>query len=57
MEKLVILDYTTGKVHIYNYDRDEDCTDEYISSLGYSANNCNYMVGNLEILKHKGILK
>lgn len=57
MKKLIILDYSTGMVHIYDYNGNKDVNDEYIDSLGYHANDCCYMIGDLEIIQHKGILK
>lgn len=56
MEKLVILDYSTNTVHIYNIDADLEISDEYVDSIGYNINNCYYIAGDIEIIEHQGIL-
>lgn len=56
MKKLIILNYTTGTVHIYNVDESAQVDDKFIDTLGYSINNCSWMVGDLEIIHHKGTL-
>lgn len=55
MKKLIVLKYSTGSVHIYNIDR-LSTDDEYIESLGFSLNDCNWMEGDLDIFYHKGVL-
>lgn len=58
MEKLVILDYSTCEVHIYNVDRDAEIDDEYIGNLGYKLSQCSYMFAeDIDIFQHKGVLK
>ena len=58
MEQLVILDYNTLTVNIYNVDSEANIDEEYISNLGYHASECSWMVGqNIDIIKHRGILK
>lgn len=59
MEKLIILDYSTGTVDIYDtqYDIEPD-VDDLIDSLGHRANDCVYMFAQSpEITFHKEILK
>jgi hypothetical protein len=59
MEKLIILDYSTGTVDIYDtqYDIEPDM-DDLIDSLGHRANDCVYMFAqSSEITFHKEILK
>ena len=54
MDKLIILNYTDSTVHIY------DCPDntfsdsqELVESLGYNPNDCEWMLGEMEITYHK----
>lgn len=57
MDKLVILDYGKAKVHIYNTDFNLTEIDEnYIESLGFNSNDCSWMVGDLDVQLHKGVL-
>lgn len=57
MDKLVILDYSNAKVHIYNTDFNLTEVDEsYIESLGFNSNDCSWMVGDLDVQLHKGVL-
>lgn len=55
MKKLIVLEYSTSTVHIYNIDR-LYVDDEYIESLGFNLEDCNWMKGDLDILYHKGVL-
>jgi hypothetical protein len=57
MEKLVVLDYSTGTVHVYNLEREDPITDEYIQDLGYNVSDCYWMAGDVEFINHKGVLK
>lgn len=58
MKKLVILDYSNGSVHIYKVDSEANIDEEYIHDLGFHISECSWMFGeNIEIFKHKGILK
>lgn len=58
MENLIILDFSTSTVHIYNVDSDSDINEEYIKNLGFNLNTCSFMFSSeIEIIKHKGILK
>jgi hypothetical protein len=57
MEKLIVLDYSTSKVHVYNVERNEPIDESYVQNLGYDSSNCNWMAGEIEVIQHKGILK
>lgn len=57
MEKLIILEFSTGIVHIYDIERSEPIDEEYIENLGYHVSDCHWMSGDIEIIQHKGILK
>lgn len=57
-EELIILDYSTATVHIYNVDPGVNIDEEYISNLGFHTSNCSWMFGeDIEIIRHKGLLK
>ena len=59
MDKLVILDYSTGEVDIYptdfNFEPDE--MDECLSKLGHKTTNCEWMFAHGNITFHKEVLK
>lgn len=57
MEKLIILEFSTGIVHIYDIERSEPIDEEYIENLGYKVSDCHWMAGEMEIIQHKGTLK
>lgn len=57
MEKLIILEFSTGIAHIYDIERSEPVDEEYIENLGYKVSDCHWMSGDIEIIQHKGILK
>lgn len=58
MEKLIILDYTTAIVDVYDVDSEADINETYLHNLGYNTNNCEWMFSeNIEITFHKGVLK
>lgn len=58
MEKLVILNYSTCEVHIYNVDSETNVDETYIRELGHKPSECSWMfAGDIEIIHHKGILK
>lgn len=58
MEKLVILDYNTSEVHIYDVDSEADIGEEYISDLGFHTSECAWMFSEcLGVVYHKEILK
>lgn len=42
-EQLVIMNYITGDVDIYNVDSEADIDEEYISNLGYRTCDCHWM--------------
>ena len=56
MNQLVILDYNTAKVHLYKVDPKVTVDEEYVLSLGFRAEDIEWMFGKLEVIKHKGIL-
>ena len=58
MERLTILDFTTGDVDIYpiEYDYEPDM-DELLEELGHNANNCQWMFSQGDITIHNEILK
>ena len=57
-EKLVILEYSTQTVYIYNVDSGVNIDEEYISNLGFRISECAYMFGeNIQIVRHKGLLR
>lgn len=48
---LVILDYSTGEVHIYKVQEDKEID---LDSLGHNPNDCYYMVGQfINIIDHR----
>lgn len=58
MEKLVILDYNTLSVNIYDVDSEANINEEYINNLGYHTSECSWMFAkNLNIVHHSRILK
>lgn len=59
MEQLIILDWSTSEVHIYNISNDSNINNEYIKNeLGFDINYCSWMFGeNIKIVKHNKILK
>lgn len=57
MEKLIILEFSTNIVHIYDIERSEPIDEKYIENLGYKVSDCHWMAGDIEIIQHKGILK
>lgn len=60
MEKLIILDFATGKVHIYpiaeNADT-ENLQSEMFRLLGCKESDCLWMISKDEIIFHKEVLK
>lgn len=58
MNKLVVLDYSVGTVDVYNIDMSYDDIEEYlVNKLGYNLNDCEWMIGNMDITFHKEVLK
>ena len=48
---LVILDYSTGEVHIYKVQEEKEID---LDSLGHNPNDCYYMVGQfINIIDHR----
>lgn len=58
MEKLIILDFSTGDVDIYpvEYEQEPDL-DELLQKLGHRANDCQWMFSQGNIFSHKEVLK
>lgn len=57
-ENLVIMDYSTGTVHVYPLEREEPIDDEYIDDLGFRSSDCYWMAGNIDFEIHnKEVLK
>ena len=54
--KLVILDYTTNIMHLYNVDTDIYVNAQYIRSIGYDPDKVVFMWGDVETRDHKGVL-
>lgn len=59
MGKLVIIDYNTISVDIYDIDNEANIDEAYISSLGHHPSECSWMFceGALSINYHKEVLK
>lgn len=54
MDDLVILDYSTGEVHIYKVQGDKEIDSAYLDSLGHNPDDCYYMVGQfINIIDHR----
>ena len=56
MEKLIILDFTTGEVDIYPVAYIDDA-ESIIEKLGHSVDNCQWMISDGQITFHKEVLK
>lgn len=58
MEKLIILDFSTGDIDIYpvEYEQEPDM-DELLEKLGHRANDCQWMFSQGNIFSHKEVLK
>lgn len=58
MEKLVILDFNTASVNVYDVDSKANIDEEYISNLGYHTSECSWMFAEeLNITYHKEVLR
>lgn len=58
MEKLIILDFTTGEVDIYNTQfEDEYNADDILKELGHRPSDCQWMFSCGNITFHKEVLK
>ena len=58
MEKLIILDFVTGEVDIYNTQfEDEYNMEDILNELGHRASDCQWMISDGEIKFHKEVLK
>lgn len=58
MEYLTILDFTTGEVHIYpvQFEQEPDM-DELLDILGHRANDCQWMFSSNNIVVHNEVLE
>jgi hypothetical protein len=56
MNQLIILDYSTAKVHLYKVDPKVTVDEEYVLSLGFREQDIEWIAGKLQVIKHKGIL-
>ena len=56
MNQLVVLDYSTSKVHLYIVDPKVVIDEDYVLSLGFKEKDIEWMYGKLQVIKHKGIL-
>lgn len=58
MEKLIVLDFSTGEVDIYpvEYENEPDM-DDLLDDLGHNANDCQWMFTEGNITFHKETLK
>ena len=55
---LIIMDYSTGKIHVYNIHADLDVTDDFIEKLGYNIDEVSWMITeNYDVEEHKGIFR
>lgn len=53
MQKLVILDYSSGSIHFYDIKDDTEVNDFFIAGLGHRSNDCYWMIGdNIPIYYH-----
>ena len=58
MEKLIILDFVTGEVDIYNTQfEDEYNIDDILNKLGHWPSDCQWMISDGQITFHKEVLK
>lgn len=54
MEKLIILDYSTGETDIYPVELDQEpCMEDLLDHLGHDANDCSWMFSSGNITCHK----
>ena len=58
MERLIVLDFSTGNVDIYpvEYEQEPDM-DDLLERLGHNANDCHWMFSEGDINFHKEVLK
>ena len=58
MEKLIVLDFATGSVDIYNTEyKNEPDMDDLLDYLGHNANDCQWMFTEGDVTFHKEVLK
>ena len=57
MEKLVILDYSVGEVHVYDIHPDTNIDEDFIKNLGFNISTISWMFSErISIVYHKKIL-
>ena len=57
-EQVIILDFHSSSVHIYNLDEDIELDEEYLNELGFDADSVILMYGfEIPVVKHKEKLK
>ena len=57
MEKLIILDYSTGETDIYSVELDQEpCMEDLLEHLGHDADNCQWMFSSGNIVYHEEII-
>ena len=57
-ELLVIMDYSTSTIHLYEIDENEDIDEDFIRKMNHNPDECSWMFAeDIEVIKHKGILK
>lgn len=55
--KLVVMDYNTASIHLYDCSPNIEMDDERIAQLGFNLDECYWMYGkNIDVVKHKGLL-
>lgn len=57
-EQVIILDFHSSSVHIYDLDEDIELDEEYLNKLGFDADSVVLMYGfEIPVVKHKEKLK
>jgi len=52
MEKLVVMDYSSGQVHIYFVNKGLKIDDEFVCNLGFNLDEIYWMHGKCELVYH-----
>ena len=56
IKTLIIMDYSTSKIHVYNIHADVDVSNDFIEKLGYNIDEVSWMIAeDYDVEKHKGI--
>ena len=53
MKKLVVLNHCTNTIHVYNLDKEDFISEDYVQNLGFDIGNCNLMAGKIEVIKQR----